>query len=74
MIKKIREFFKPKEPVRLSKKITLQEKFQNFINKHYGVLTTVVVIIALILFVAFIMAFIPGTESGLVYNNQTGVI
>lgn len=74
MIKKIKEFFKPKQSVRLSKQLTFKEKVQNFINKHYTPLVIVGIIIALILFVAFIMAFVPGTESGLVYNNQTGVI
>jgi len=72
---KIRNFFKvKKEPIRLGKKVTMKEKIQNWINKHYGPLVIIACIIVLILLVAFIISFVPGTESGLVYNNRTGVI
>ena len=74
-MKRIRNLLKlKKEPVKLSKKLTMKEKIQNWINKYYGPLVIIATIIALILFVSFIMTFMPGTESGLVYNNRTGVI
>lgn len=65
---------KKKEPIRLGKKVTMKEKIQNWINKHYGPLLIIGSIIAVILIVAFIISFVPGTESGLVYNNRTGVM
>ena len=65
---------KKKEPIRLGKKVTMKERIQNWINKYYGPLLIIGSIIALILIVAFIMSFVPGTESGLVYNNRTGVM
>ena len=65
---------KKKEPIRLGKEISRTEKIQNWINRHYGILVIIGIIIALILFVLLIITFIPGTESGLWYNNGTGVI
>ena len=74
-MKRIRDFLTmKKKPVKLSKKLTIKERVQNWINRHYGPLMTIAIIIALILFVSFVMTFVPGTESGLVYNNRTGVI
>lgn len=66
--------WKQKKPVRLEKKETNKEKFQNWVNRHYGVLFAIAIILAIILFVNFCFMFVPGTESGLVYNNRTGVI
>lgn len=57
------------QPVRLDKKITLIERIQNIISKYYGIVLFVFIIIALILFVAFFLMFMPGTESGLWYNG-----
>lgn len=72
---KLRDLFKiKKEPVRLGKKVTMKEKIQNWINRHYGPLLIIGSIIVMILVVVFIISFVPGTESGLVYNNRTGVI
>lgn len=65
---------KKKKPIRLAKKVSKKERVQNWTNRHYGTLVGIGIIIALILFVSFCFMFVPGTESGLVYNNQTGVI
>ena len=56
-------------PIRLKKQVTLVERFQNFIDRYYGYLFTLAIILAFILFVICIMAFIPGTESGVWYNG-----
>jgi len=72
---KLKDLFKmKKEPIRLNKKTTTKEKIQNWINRHYGPLFIMGSIIVLILIVVFVINFVPGTESGLVYNNRTGVI
>lgn len=63
-----------KGQIRLNKQRTYKEKVQDWIDKHYWQLAIVGVVIALILFVYLLLAFMPGTESGLVYNNRTGVI
>lgn len=65
---------KSKKPVRLDKKVSLAEKIQNWINRHYGYILLILILIAMFLFVYFCYMFVPGTESGLVYNNRTGVI
>ena len=70
---RLRDLFKmKKKPVKLSKKVTLKEKIQNWINAHYGPLLIIGFFVAIALFAAFLMCFFPGTESGLVYNNRTG--
>lgn len=65
---------KRKQPVRLAKKETNKEKIQNWMNRYYGILLCVGIIVMLVLLVSFCFMFMPGTESGLVYNNRTGGI
>ena len=60
--------------VRLEKQKTLKEKVVDFKNKYYWYLVIIGVCIALFLFVYLCFSFVPGTESGTVYNNRTGVI
>lgn len=62
---------KSKKPVRLEKKMSLKEKIQNWINRHYGTLVFIGLVIAMILFVLFCLKFVPGTESGVYYNNRS---
>lgn len=71
-MKRIRNFLKKNESIRLDKKISTKERIQNWINRHYKSLFVIGVIVALILFVSFCLLFVPGTESGMVYNNRTG--
>ncbi|MBR3208733.1 MAG: hypothetical protein IKF82_00535 [Bacilli bacterium] len=73
-MKRIRDFFKKKKPVRLERELTVKERIQNWINRHYVPLFIIGIVIALFLFVSFCLLFVPGTESGIVYNNRTGVI
>ena len=68
----MRVMWRKKDPVRLEKKKTLKEKIQNWINKYYGYLLCIGIIIAFILFVYLFLAFMPGNESGVFFNNRTG--
>lgn len=60
---------KKKKPVKLSKQETMLEKIQNWINKNYGYLLFIGVFFAFIIFVALILMFGFGTESGGWYNG-----
>lgn len=60
---------KKKKPVRLEKQLTIAERIQNWIDRYYNYIIVVAIIVALILFVLCIMAFVPGTESGMWYNG-----
>ena len=61
---------KKEKPVRLEKKVTMAEKFQNWINRWSGILFIILFVLAIILFVILVMKFMPGTESGLWYNYR----
>ena len=67
-------FKRSKKQVRLNKRISVKEKCQKWINNNRTYLLIVGSIVALVLFVYLCLAFVPGTESGIVYNNRTGVI
>lgn len=69
LIVTIRMRNKKKTPVRLEKQLTIAERIQNWIDKYYNYIIIVAIIVALILFVLCIMAFVPGTESGMWYNG-----
>jgi len=69
LIVTIRMRNKKKTPVRLEKQLTIAERIQNWIDKYYNYIIVVAIIVALILFVLCIMAFVPGTESGMWYNG-----
>lgn len=56
-------------PNSLKKQVTLEEEIQSFINRYYSYLFMLAIIVALILFCAFIIMFVPGTESGVWYNR-----
>ena len=62
-------FKKRKKQVRLSKKLTISERIQNFINRYYGYIVIIAFIVGIILFAYFILMFMPGTESGAWYNG-----
>ena len=61
-------------PVRLNKKLSLKERVQKWFNKHKMPFVIAGIFIALIIFVALIIKFAPGTESGNWYNGLKGVI
>ena len=61
---------KKEKPVRLEKKVTMAEKFQNWINRWSGILFIILFVLAIIFFVILVMKFMPGTESGLWYNHR----
>ena len=69
LIVTIRMRNKKKTPVRLEKQLTIAERIQNWIDKYYNYIIIVAIVVALILFVLCIMAFVPGTESGMWYNG-----
>lgn len=58
-----------KKPVRLEKQVTLVDKIQNFMDKHYNYIFIIAVISILILLAMLVIIFIPGTESGIWYNG-----
>ena len=60
---------KKKTPIRLEKQVTVVERIQNWINKYRSYIIIIATITALILFVLCILAFVPGTESGIWYNG-----
>ena len=59
-------------PVRLEKQVTIAERVQNWVNKYRNHIIVAAIVVALILFVLCIMAFVPGTESGMWYNRGVG--
>ena len=65
---------KQKKPVRLSKKQSKKDKIRAWFSRHYYPFVIAGIFLALLLFVIFIMMFVPGTESGLYYNNFTRVV
>ncbi len=60
---------KKETPVRLEKQLTIAERIQNWIDKYHNYIIVAAIVVALILFVLCIMAFVPGTESGMWYNG-----
>ena len=60
---------KEKTPVRLEKQLTMAERIQNWVDKYRNYIIVAAIVVALILFVLCIMAFVPGTESGMWYNG-----
>ena len=69
LIVTIRMRNKKKTPVRLEKQLTIAERIQNWIDKYHNYIIVAAIVVALILFVLCIMAFVPGTESGMWYNG-----
>lgn len=65
---------KEDQPVRLKKKISKKEKVQKWLRKHKMPFIVAGVIATLIVFVALVIIFAPGTESGSWYNGLKGVI
>ncbi len=60
---------KKKTPICLEKQITIAERIQSWVDKYYNHMIVVAIFVVLILFVLFVMIFIPGTESGVWYNG-----
>ena len=60
---------KKKTPICLEKQITIAERIQSWVDKYYNHIIVVAIFVVLILFVLFVMIFIPGTESGVWYNG-----
>lgn len=60
---------KEKTPIRLEKQLTIAERIQNWVDKYHNYIIVAAIIVALILFVLCVMAFVPGTESGIWYNG-----
>lgn len=60
---------KKETPVRLEKQLTIAERIQNWIDKYHNYIIVAAIVVVLILFVLCIMAFVPGTESGMWYNG-----
>lgn len=65
-------FKRNKGPVRLTKQRTLKERIQNWIDKNYWYLVVIGFVATLILFIYLFLAFVPGNESGVFFNNRTG--
>lgn len=63
---------KEETPVRLEKQLTMAERIQNWVDKYRNYIIVAAIVVALILFVLCIMAFVPGTESGMWYNRGVG--
>ena len=61
-----------KKPVRLAKKVSIKENIQNWYIRNRFYLFLIACFIAMIIFLYLILAFAPGTESGVYYNNRTG--
>lgn len=60
---------KEEPQIRLEKQLTIAERIQNWADKYHNHIIVAIIVVALILFVLFAMAFVPGTESGVWYNG-----
>lgn len=63
-------------PVRLQKKPTMKEKFNCWIQRNFGIIALIIMLLALISFVLMCYAFVgvSAVESGNYYNHMGGVI
>ena len=57
------------KPVRLEKPLTLKEKFDKWVNKHYFTLLTILTLMIMFVLLLIILLIIPSaTESGMLRN------
>lgn len=56
-------------PVRLEKKLTLTEKLNNWIYRHYYELLFLIIFMMLVIFALAIFYFVGPVESGNYYNH-----
>ena len=57
------------KPVRLEKPLTVQEKLDKWVNKHYFTLLTILILMIMFVLLLIILLCIPSaTESGMLRN------
>ena len=57
------------KPVRLEKPLTVKEKFDKWVNKHYFTLLTILTLMIMFVLLLIVLLLIPSaTESGMLRN------
>ena len=57
------------KPVRLEKQLTIKERFDKWVNKHYFTLLTILTLMIMFVLLLIILLIIPSaTESGMLRN------
>ena len=57
------------KPVRLEKQLTIKERFDKWVNKHYFTLLTILsLMIMLVLLLIIVLCILCATESGMLRN------
>lgn len=62
-----------KKPAKLSKKLTLKERITKWYNRNKLYLYIIGMGVLMVSLVAFCIIFVPGTDSGMYYNNRGGI-